>query len=139
MKDNSSHRRKHRAREAALQILYSLDMTRQKDPSRVLDNFEFDDVSLRKDVEPLVRGVWDNLTRIDNMINRHTVGWHSDRMVAVDRAAIRIAIYEGLVAGTVPAAVAISEAVELAKIFGTDDSGKFVNGVLAKVYRALNP
>lgn len=103
----------------------------------MLDNFEFEDESLREEVEPLVRGVSENLTQIENMINRNVTGWRSDRMVAVDRAAIRIALYEGLVSRTVPVAVAISEAVELAKVFGTDDSGKFVNGVLAKVFRAL--
>ncbi len=137
MKNNLSHQKKHRAREVALQLLYSLEITKQKDLSKMLDNFEFEDESLREEVEPLVRGVSENLTQIENMINRNVTGWRSDRMVAVDRAAIRIALYEGLVSRTVPVAVAISEAVELAKVFGTDDSGKFVNGVLAKVFRAL--
>jgi len=60
-------------------------------------------------------------------------------MVAVDRAAVRLALFEGVVARTTPLAVAISEAVELAKSFGTEDSGRFVNGVLGRIVRALEP
>ena len=58
-------------------------------------------------------------------------------MVAVDRIAVRLALYEGVVGRLTPVPVAISEAVELAKAFGTDESGKFVNGVLGKIVRAL--
>jgi N utilization substance protein B len=58
-------------------------------------------------------------------------------MVVVDRVAIRLALYEGVVIGRIPLAVAISEAVELAKRFGTEESGRFVNGVLGKIVRGL--
>lgn len=124
------------AREMSLQILYSMDVTKNMDPCAPLENYEFEEEDIKNEVVSTVHGVVKNLVSIDNMINRNVVGWRADRMVAVDRAAIRIAIYEGMVANTVPIAVAISEAVELAKVFGTDDSGKFVNGVLAKILRA---
>jgi N utilization substance protein B len=58
-------------------------------------------------------------------------------MVVVDRVAIRLALYEGFVTGRIPVAVAISEAVELAKRFGTEESGRFVNGVLGRIVRGL--
>ncbi len=124
------------AREISLQVLYSMDVKRDMDPSGPLENFDFQEEDVKENVTSIVKGVVENLVSIDNMINRNVVGWRADRMVAVDRAAIRMAIYEGMISKTIPVAVAISEAVELAKVFGTEESGKFVNGVLAKVLRA---
>ena len=136
MKKNSPHHKKHLAREISLQVLYSMDVKRNMDPSDPLENFDFQEDGVKEGVTSIVNGVVENLVSIDNMINRNVVGWRADRMVAVDRAAIRMAIYEGMISKTIPVAVAISEAVELAKVFGTEESGKFVNGVLAKVLRA---
>ncbi len=136
MKKNPPHHKKHLAREISLQVLYSMDVKRDMDPSAPLENFDFQEEDVKEDVTSIVKGVVENLVSIDNMINRNVVGWRADRMVAVDRAAIRMAIYEGMISKTIPVAVAISEAVELAKVFGTEESGKFVNGVLAKVLRA---
>ncbi|MDD4836682.1 MAG: transcription antitermination factor NusB [Dethiosulfovibrio sp.] len=136
MKKNPPHHKKHLAREISLQVLYSMDVKRNMDPSDPLENFDFQEEDVKEGVTSIVNGVVENLVSIDNMINRNVVGWRADRMVAVDRAAIRMAIYEGMISKTIPVAVAISEAVELAKVFGTEESGKFVNGVLAKVLRA---
>ncbi len=136
MKKNPPHHKKHMAREISLQVLYSMDVKRDMDPSGPLENFDFQEEDVKETVTSIVKGVVENLVSIDNMINRNVVGWRADRMVAVDRAAIRMAIYEGMISKTIPVAVAISEAVELAKVFGTEESGKFVNGVLAKVLRA---
>lgn len=136
MKKNPPYYKKHMARELSLQVLYSMDVKRDMDPSAPLENFDFQEEDVKKDVISIVNGVVENLVSIDNMINRNIVGWRADRMVAVDRAAIRMAIYEGMISKNIPVAVAISEAVELAKVFGTEESGKFVNGVLAKVLRA---
>jgi N utilization substance protein B len=80
----------------------------------------------------LVRGVDEHLTRIDDLIAEHAIGWTLDRMPAVDRTILRIAIFE-LIYGDVDAAVAVDEAVELAKSLSTDDSPRFINGVLAQV------
>ena len=84
----------------------------------------------------LLEGTWNHRIEIDQMIRTHVVGWRPERMVAVDRAAVRLALFEGVVARKTPLAVAISEAMELAKQYGTEDSGRFVNGVLGKIVRA---
>ncbi|MFT4214831.1 MAG: transcription antitermination factor NusB [Microbacterium sp.] len=83
----------------------------------------------------IVDGVIDNREEIDEQIVTHARDWKLDRMPAVDRAILRIAVWELLHNEEVPTAVAIDEAVELAKEFSTDDSGAFVHGVLARVAR----
>jgi len=84
----------------------------------------------------IVDGVIDNRDAIDEQIVTHARDWKLERMPAVDRAILRIGVWELLFNDEVPAAVAIDEAVELAKEFSTDDSGSFVHGVLARVGRA---
>ncbi|WP_298742387.1 transcription antitermination factor NusB [uncultured Microbacterium sp.] len=84
----------------------------------------------------IVDGVIDNRDDIDEQIITHARDWKIDRMPAVDRAILRIAVWELLHNDEVPAAVAIDEAVELAKEFSTDDSGSFIHGVLARITRA---
>jgi N utilization substance protein B len=84
----------------------------------------------------IVDGVIDNRDAIDEQITTFAKDWSLARMPAVDRAVLRIATWELLYNDEVPAAVAIDEAVELAKEFSTDDSGPFVHGVLARIARA---
>ncbi|MCT9000833.1 transcription antitermination factor NusB [Microbacterium memoriense] len=84
----------------------------------------------------IVDGVLDNHDDIDEQIITHARDWKIERMPAVDRAILRIAVWELLHNDEVPAAVAIDEAVELAKEFSTDDSGSFIHGVLARITRA---
>lgn len=132
-------RRRTRAREVALQILYSLNVREGLEPDEAISLFPF------KDEEPdvasyaikLIKGVWSNSEKIDMLIRTYITGWRPERMVMVDLVAIRLALYEGWIAKKVPVAVAISEAVELAKHFGTEDSGRFVNGVLGRIVRSL--
>lgn len=81
----------------------------------------------------LVRGVDGHLTRIDDVIAQHSIDWTIDRMPAVDRAILRIAVYELLYGEGVDAPVVIDEAVELAKSLSTDASPRFINGVLAQI------
>ncbi len=85
----------------------------------------------------IVDGVIDNRDAIDEQIVTHARDWKIERMPAVDRAILRIGVWELLYNDKVPAGVAIDEAVELAKEFSTDDSGAFVNGVLARIGRAV--
>ena len=87
----------------------------------------------------LVRGVDAGRERIDELIGRHAKGWTMARMAQVDRTVLRIATFELLERPEVPVAVVLDEAVELAKRFSTDDSGRFVNGVLAAISRAVRP
>lgn len=84
----------------------------------------------------IVDGIIDNRDEIDEQITTHSRDWKLERMPAVDRALLRIGVWEMLYNDEVPTAVAIDEAVELAKEFSTDDSGAFVHGVLARVDRA---
>ncbi|MGO2682812.1 MAG: transcription antitermination factor NusB [Microbacterium sp.] len=84
----------------------------------------------------IVDGIVDHRDDIDESIVTHSRDWKLERMPAVDRALLRIAAWEILYNDEVPTAVAIDEAVELAKEFSTDDSGAFVHGVLARVARA---
>lgn len=84
----------------------------------------------------VVDGIVDHRDEIDEQITTHSRDWKLERMPAVDRALLRIGVWEILFNPEVPTAVAIDEAVELAKEFSTDDSGAFVHGVLARVARA---
>ena len=85
----------------------------------------------------IVDGFIDHGDEIDELITTHSRDWKIDRMPAVDRAVLRIAVWELIYNDEVPTAVAIDEAVELAKDLSTDDSGAFVHGVLARIARAV--
>jgi N utilization substance protein B len=85
----------------------------------------------------VVDGIIDHRDDIDEQITTHSRDWKLERMPAVDRALLRIGVWEILFNDEIPTAVAIDEAVELAKEFSTDDSGAFVHGVLARVARAV--
>ncbi len=97
-------------------------------------NLELPEV--REFAEEIIKGVLEIRKELDELLRKHTVGWKVDRMATVDRNILRIALYEILRRREdVPLSVAINEAVELAKKYGTEDSGRFVNGVLAKIVR----
>jgi len=81
----------------------------------------------------LVNGVWANKAAIDDLLGVYLKGWQISRLSRVDRQILRLAAYEMVFAEDVPAKVAVNEAIELSKHFGTDESGKFVNGVLGKM------
>ena len=87
----------------------------------------------------LVIGVTTRGAEIDNLIEKHAIGWALDRMPAVDRAILRLAVYELVALDDVPTAVVLSEAVELAGAYSTDESSRFVNGVLASVAAEVRP
>jgi len=93
------------------------------------------DGPLNDHTRALVSGIVDHADRIDEVISSYAQGWSLDRMPAVDRNILRIATFEILYVDDVPDAVAISEAVNLARDLSTDDSPAFVNGVLANVSR----
>jgi transcription antitermination protein NusB len=87
----------------------------------------------------LARGVEEHHARIDDLISRHAIDWSLDRMPVVDRALLRMATFELGWRPDVPTSVVISEAVELAKAYSTDESGGFVNGLLATISHELRP
>jgi N utilization substance protein B len=90
-------------------------------------------------VVELVRGVQSRGPEIDPLISAYSIDWALERMPVVDRTVLRMAIWELLARTDVPIGVVISEAVELAKRYSTDESGRFVNGVLASVAAKLRP
>jgi len=90
-------------------------------------------------VYKLAEGVVANLDGVDKIIAQHATEWPIDQITLVDRNVLRIGIYELLFLKEVPPKVAINEAVELAKTFGGESSGKFLNGVLGTLYKALAP
>jgi N utilization substance protein B len=83
--------------------------------------------------ESLVRGVGTRESELDQLIQKFARGWTIDRMPVLDRTILRMAIYELVADAATPVGVVISEAVELAKLYSTEESGKFINGVLASV------
>lgn len=87
----------------------------------------------------LVLGLTQYLVEVDQLVSEHSAGWAIDRMPAVDRCILRIGTYELLAELDVPVAVVIDEAVELAKEYSTEDSGRFVNGVLAAIADTVRP
>ncbi len=87
--------------------------------------------------EPLIRGTLEHRATLDELIKKHAQNWDLHRMAVVDRNVLRLAIYEMLYRDDIPPVVSINEAVDIAKKFSTQDSGKFVNGLLDKVKSEL--
>jgi N utilization substance protein B len=122
-------------REAALQMLFAVEATSEP-VERVIRDFwrEFPgDAEGKEYAGELVRGISSDRTRVDLAISRASEHWRLERMTRVDRNVLRIGAWELLERTDVPRAVILDEAVELAKRFGTTESGAFVNGVLARV------
>lgn len=120
-----------KARRRALEILYEADVL-EEDPLAVLS---------REDAPPfareLIEGVAAHRTEIDDTIRRLADRWELERMPVVDRNVLRLGIFEVLHRPDVPVGAAINDAVDLAKMLSTPDSGRFVNGLLGRVARDL--
>ncbi len=146
MSNTQTTQARHRARELAVQFLYSLGNRPVRDVDSALELFlgeggiaEEEPQEVRDYLRFLVAGAWRRRDESDGVLLRVVTGWRPERMVSVDRAVLRLAVFEGFLERAVPFAVAISEAVDIAQAFGTEDSGRFVNGVLARVLRHLIP
>lgn len=124
-----------RVRELALRVLFEADVGRQ--PLAIaLARVEFQvPESERPFLRALCEGTWAARAEIDARLAAVTKEWSIDRLAGTDRAVLRLASYELLHLDT-PASVVINEAVELAKLYGTEESGRFVNGVLGALQRA---
>ena len=151
-----------RARERALQFLYQNDLNPADNLDEAMDHFfesqrlailaeaaaakpqpdpetprvdgpTVDDAAMRVFSERLIRGVLDNLSAVDAEIQKYALNWDIRRMAAVDRNVLRLAVFELRHRSDIPPVVSINEAVEIAKRFSTQDSGKFVNGILDKI------
>jgi N utilization substance protein B len=123
------------ARERALTLLYEAE-AKGITPGEVLAGLAVDPDAL---AVAIVTAVGDHGEEIDGLIAEHARGWSLERMAMTDRNVLRLATAELLTEPQTPTAVVLDEAVELAKRFGTDDSGRFVNGVLAAIARRVRP
>ena len=152
------------ARERAVQFLFQIDMNPEEDLESALEHFWLHqrpeviemlegksswgehkelppptdgDITIQQFAEPLVRGVLEHRDALDAELSQNAANWDLDRMAGVDRNILRLAIYEMLHREDIPPVVSINEAVDLAKKFSTEDSGKFVNGILDKIKSRL--
>ena len=131
------------AREAALAMLYQRDLSGDG-TEQVIAAFlegglseETLDPQARRFAEHLVRGVVRRMEELDGLIRAGSTNWRLERMAAVDRNVLRIALFELLDEPDTPAAVILDEAVELAKLFGGEESGAFVNGLADGIRRRI--
>ena len=148
------------ARERAVQFLFQYDLNPAEDLESALRHFwdsqraaalaedkgpatwgqpvelpapSADEVAMRKFAEPLIRGVLEHRDALDEVIRKYAENWELHRIANVDRNILRLAIYEMQHREDIPPVVSINEAVEIAKKFSTQDSGRFVNGILDKI------
>jgi transcription antitermination protein NusB len=148
------------ARERAVQFLFQHDINPPEDLQSALEQFwetqraaaiaedkgsarwgertelpppTADEAAVRLFADPLIRGALEFRPEADDLIKKHAINWDLHRIAAVDRNILRLAIYEMLHRQDIPPVVSINEAVDIAKKFSTQDSGKFVNGILDKV------
>ena len=130
--------RRSRAREAALKVLYQLDITHDSAEEGIKIFFRHHHISAdsKPFISSLVQGTAGRMAQIDELLSRYATNWSLSRMAIVDRNILRLGVYELLFSEETPPKVVINEAVEMAKRFGSPDSGKFVNGVLDSIHKA---
>jgi N utilization substance protein B len=148
------------ARERAVQFLFQYDLNPPENLDLALDEFwesqragviaeetgeatwgqpvnlpppTADELATRAFADPLIRGTLEHRQQIDALIGKFARNWSLKRMATVDRNVLRLAVYEMLHRDDIPPVVSINEAVDIAKKFSTQDSGKFVNGILDKI------
>jgi N utilization substance protein B len=134
--------RRRKAREVALQFLYQLDLMGEDDPKPHAEEFWSRhpvDAGTRAFAEALVMGTKQNQAKIDGLIGQYAEHWDLPRMAVVDRNVLRLAIFELLWQPDVPPNVAINEAIEIAKKFGTQESSRFINGILDRIHKEFRP
>lgn len=125
------------ARRTAIDILYQADIT-GADPLDVLSGWTAADREVPSFARELVEGTGATMVEVDGVLETHALDWSVERMAALDRTILRVAIYELLHRPDVPHAAAISEAVEAAGELSADESRRFVNGILGKIARELD-
>jgi len=129
-----------RARSVALQALYEIDVAGHP-PGAVLEeriaDAELDD-TLAEFTRQIVLGIYPMIETLDRFIAEHAPEWPLDQVAIIDRNILRISLWEFAVNGKTPIKVAINEAVELAKVFGSDSTPRFVNGVLGSLSNRQN-
>jgi len=130
--------KRRKGREIALQLLYQKEAA-QISINEAIDNykkyFNVKNPEIFKFGEELAIGVEEKIDFIDNIIKKYTPSWPLERQNLTDKNILRLAIYEMFFRPDIPEVVSINEAIELAKLYGTDDSPAFINGVLDSIYK----
>ncbi|MCM8803845.1 MAG: transcription antitermination factor NusB [Candidatus Omnitrophica bacterium] len=126
-----------KAREYALKILYMIDI-RKENYLSIIDEFwqsikEKVNGKVKEFSNEIVKGVMENIEKIDKIISDVSLNWEIERMSYIDRNILRIGTYEIIFKNDIPYAVSINEAIEISKEYGDNDSPKFVNGILHKI------
>ncbi len=127
-----------KGREIALQLLYQKEVNKTSLEEVIKDYEKYFGIPNKAAFEfavELVKGVLAHLEDIDEIIKKYTPSWPLERQNLTDRNILRLAIYEMFYRPDIPEVVSINEAIELAKLYGTDDSPAFVNGVLDSIYK----
>jgi len=134
-RDNDPDRRsaRRKARKRALDILFEADLRGTEALATARDRLAQSDPPVPDYAITLVEGVTENRPRLDELIATYAEGWTIDRMPAVDRNLLRLGIYELLFREDIPDVVAIDEAVDLARELSTDESPRFINGLLGRL------
>lgn len=139
----ADHTGRRRAREAALQMLYQMEIGRAGAYEAIGSYWPAHDADgevvepLREFANALVRGTTSRLTEIDALLTAHAQNWRIERMVVIDRIVLRLGVYEMLAEADTPARVIINEAIELARAYSGEEAVPFVNGVLDAVRKEL--
>lgn len=124
------------AREKAIQSLFQVDRS-DIEPNEAIENVLEETDEKDPFLISLVHGTVSHIDEIDNLIKDNLEKWNFDRLGNVDRTVLRMAIYEILFEDGIPTNVSFNEAIDLAKVFGGEESGKFVNAILSKVAKSI--
>ena len=129
------------SREFAMKMLYQMELRGDDDRDEQLElAFEESERPYNKNdreyIEDIVRGVFNNLGELDSLVENHAKGWRLSRIAKIDLSILRLSIYEIKYRDDIPFNISINEAVELAKKYGTEESGSFINGILSKAVPA---
>ncbi len=127
-----------KARDNAFKCIYQLEFSKDRDINKILEFCYEENENEEEEIEyisKVLNGVKDNLEKIDGIILSNLKNWSLERIAKIDLAIIRLAIYEIIYEKDIPVKVSANEAVELAKLYGNNDSKSFVNGIIAKVIK----
>lgn len=125
-----------KSRELALQCLYQIEQSGNKDVTieNMKDHFDVNEKAVPY-AQELVSGIQKYSDEVDSLIEKHAKNWRLNRMAVIDRNLLRIATYEILFQDDIPGSVVIDEAIEISKRFSTDDAPSFINGILDPISR----
>ncbi|MDO8461600.1 MAG: transcription antitermination factor NusB [Deltaproteobacteria bacterium] len=128
-----------KSREIALQVLYQIEMLGESSRHLLFWKGKEIEDEVRTFAMELVDGTTEHLKEIDDLIEKQSTHWRLARMAVVDRNILRLAVYELLYGREIPVSVTLNEAIEIAKKFGTEESGSFINGVLDQIAKGESP